>query len=105
MLSLSARTVLWQPTEGRNPTDGRDCKAPRYESNQESIKRTAKVMLTITSLLSILFMTFHLSDDMVRGFALGAGRRNVLLLIVSDGMKLAGIGIVIGVAVAFVLQR
>jgi hypothetical protein len=25
-------------------------------------------MLTISSLLSILFMTFHLSDDIVRGF-------------------------------------
>lgn len=36
---------------------------------------------------------------------LGAERRTVLLLIVSDGMKLAGIGIVIGLAVAFVLTR
>ena len=25
-------------------------------------------ILTITSLLSILFMTFHISDDVVRGF-------------------------------------
>lgn len=28
-------------------------------------------MLTITSLLSILFLTFHLADDMVRGFESG----------------------------------
>jgi len=34
------------------------------------------VMLTITSLLSILFMTFHLSDDVVRGFEPG-GFKNV----------------------------
>ena len=34
------------------------------------------VTLTITSLLSILFMTFHLSDDVVRGFEPG-GFRNV----------------------------
>lgn len=34
------------------------------------------VMLTITSLLSILFMTFHLSDDVVRGFEPG-GVKNV----------------------------
>jgi hypothetical protein len=34
------------------------------------------VMLTITSLLSILFMTFHLSDDIRRGFEPG-GVRNV----------------------------
>jgi hypothetical protein len=29
------------------------------------------VMLTITSLLSILFLTFHLADDIVRGFEPG----------------------------------
>jgi hypothetical protein len=29
------------------------------------------VMLTITSLLSILFLTFHLADDIVRGFEKG----------------------------------
>ena len=34
------------------------------------------VMLTITSLLSILFMMFHLSNDIVRGFEPG-GFRNV----------------------------
>jgi len=37
--------------------------------------------------------------------ALGAQRRNVLLLIVSGGMKLAGIGLAIGLAVAIVLTR
>jgi putative ABC transport system permease protein len=37
--------------------------------------------------------------------ALGAQRRNVLLLIVSDGMKLAAIGTAIGVAVALVLAK
>jgi hypothetical protein len=34
------------------------------------------VMLTITSLLSILLLTFHLSDDIVRGFEPG-GFKNV----------------------------
>ena len=29
------------------------------------------VLLTIASLLSILFMTFHLSNDIVRGFEPG----------------------------------
>jgi hypothetical protein len=29
------------------------------------------VMLTVTSLLSILFFTFHLADDIVRGFEKG----------------------------------
>jgi len=37
--------------------------------------------------------------------ALGAQRRNVLLLIVSDGMKLTAIGTAIGLAVAIVLTR
>jgi predicted permease len=37
--------------------------------------------------------------------ALGAQRRSVLLLIVSDGMKLAGIGTAIGLAVAIVLAK
>jgi hypothetical protein len=35
------------------------------------------VMLTTTSLLSILFMTFHLSDDIRRGFEPG-GVRNII---------------------------
>jgi hypothetical protein len=34
------------------------------------------VMLTITSLLSILFATFHIADDVVRGFEPG-GFKNV----------------------------
>jgi hypothetical protein len=34
-------------------------------------------MLTITSLLSILLMTFHLSDDIVRGFEPG-GVKNII---------------------------
>ena len=42
------------------------------------------VMLTITSLLSILLMTFHLSDDIVRGFEPGGVRNvtGVLILVV-----------------------
>ena len=35
------------------------------------------ILLTITSLLSILLMTFHLSDDIVRGFEPG-GVKNVI---------------------------
>jgi hypothetical protein len=41
-------------------------------------------MLTITSLLSILLMTFHLSDDIVRGFEPGGVKNitGVLMLVV-----------------------
>ena len=42
------------------------------------------VLLTITSLLSILFMTFHLSDDIVRGLEPGGVKNiiGVLMLVV-----------------------
>ena len=42
------------------------------------------VMLTITSLLSILFFTFHMSDDIVRGFEQGGVRNisGVLIMVV-----------------------
>jgi hypothetical protein len=42
------------------------------------------VMLTIASLLSILFMTFHLTDDVVRGMAPGgvSNMVGVLILVV-----------------------
>jgi hypothetical protein len=42
------------------------------------------VMLSITSLLSILLMTFHLSDDIVRGFEPGGPKNitGVLMLVV-----------------------
>ena len=38
------------------------------------------VMLTITSLLSLLFLTFHLADDIVRGFEPG-GLANLIVVV------------------------
>jgi hypothetical protein len=42
------------------------------------------VLLTITSLISILFFTFHLSDDIVRGFEPGGFKHisSILILVV-----------------------
>ena len=42
------------------------------------------VILTITSLLSVLFMTFHLTDDIVRGMEPGnvPNLAGVLILVV-----------------------
>ena len=42
------------------------------------------VMLTITSLLSIIFFTFHFSDDIVRGFEPGGFKNlsGILILVV-----------------------
>ena len=43
-----------------------------------------RVMLAVTSLLSILFLTFHLADDIVRGFEPGriATLTGVVILVV-----------------------
>ena len=41
------------------------------EEQQEEYQMKHNVMLTITSLLSILFFTFHLADDIVRGIEKG----------------------------------
>src|SRR6185369_11035432 len=40
----------------------------------ENIKTNESVVLTVTSLISILLATFHLSDDIVRGFEPGGFR-------------------------------
>jgi hypothetical protein len=42
-----------------------------YKSSKEKHQMKPSVMLTIASLLSILFFTFHLADDIVRGFEPG----------------------------------
>src|SRR5438067_12692303 len=48
-----------------------DERPAEQEANQETFKMKDKVTLTITSLLSILFFTFHLADDIVRGMEPG----------------------------------
>jgi membrane-bound ClpP family serine protease len=52
------------------------------QHGEHEMKRS--LMLTITSLLSILLMTFHLSDDIVRGFEPGGVKNiiGVLMLVV-----------------------
>ena len=47
------------------------------------------VMLTIASLLSILFFTFHLADDIVRGFEPG-GLSNLIMLVLISVVWLYG---------------
>ena len=41
------------------------------EKHQEEDQMKHNLMLTIMSLLSLLFLTFHLTDDIVRGFEKG----------------------------------
>jgi hypothetical protein len=47
------------------------------------------VMLTITSLLSLLFLTFHLTDDIVRGFEPG-GLSNLIMTVLISVVWLYG---------------
>jgi len=50
----------------------------------ENIKTNESVVLTVTSLISILLATFHLSDDIVRGFEPGGFRHvsGILMFVV-----------------------
>ena len=48
------------------------------EKQQGEYQMKQSVMLTITSLLSLLFLTFHLADDIVRGFEPG-GLSNLIM--------------------------
>src|SRR6266436_4610268 len=47
------------------------------------------VMLTITSLLLLLFLTFHLADDIVRGFEPG-GLSNLVVMVLFSVVWLYG---------------
>jgi putative ABC transport system permease protein len=64
------------------------------------------LLIAATGIYGMLsYLVVERTSEIGIRMALGAERGNVLLLIVSDGMKLAGVGIVIGVAVAFVLSK
>ncbi len=62
------------------------------------------LLIAATGIYGMLsYLVVERTSEIGIRMALGAERRNVLLLIVGDGMKLAGVGIVIGVTIAFVL--
>jgi predicted permease len=64
------------------------------------------LLIAATGIYGMLsYLVVERTSEIGIRMALGAQRRNVLRLILTDGMKLAGIGIVIGVAVAFVLTK
>ena len=64
------------------------------------------LLIAATGIYGMLsYLVVERTSEIGIRMALGAERRNVLLLIVRDGMKLAGVGILIGVAVAFVLTK
>lgn len=63
------------------------------------------LLIAATGIYGMLsYLVVERTSEIGIRMALGAQRRNVLLLIVSDGMKLVAVGIVIGVAAAFVLN-
>jgi macrolide transport system ATP-binding/permease protein len=64
------------------------------------------LLIAATGIYGMLsYLVVERTSEIGIRMALGAERRNVLLLIVSDGMKLVGIGIAIGVTIAFVLTN
>jgi predicted permease len=64
------------------------------------------LLIAATGIYGMLsYLVVERTSEIGIRMALGAQRPNVLLLIVSDGMKLAGVGVVIGVAAAFVLTK
>jgi putative ABC transport system permease protein len=64
------------------------------------------LLIAATGIYGMLsYLVVERTSEIGIRMALGAQRANVLLLIISDGMKLAGVGIVIGVAIAFVLAK
>ncbi|HKO61275.1 MAG TPA: FtsX-like permease family protein [Pyrinomonadaceae bacterium] len=63
------------------------------------------LLIAATGIYGMLsYLVVERTSEIGIRMALGAPRSNVLLLIVGDGMKLAGVGIIIGVTVAFVLN-
>lgn len=64
------------------------------------------LLIAATGIYGMLsYLVVERTSEIGIRMALGAQRPNVLMLIVGDGMKLAGVGIVIGVAAAFVLTK
>ena len=64
------------------------------------------LLIAATGIYGMLsYLVVERTNEIGIRMALGAQRRNVLLLIVRDGMKLAGIGAAIGVGVAIVLVK
>ena len=64
------------------------------------------LLIAATGIYGMLsYLVVERTSEIGIRMALGAQRTNVLLLIVGDGMKLVAVGVVIGVAVAFVLTK
>jgi predicted permease len=64
------------------------------------------LLIAATGVYGMLsFLVVERTSEIGIRMALGAQRRDVLFLIVGDGMKLAGVGIVIGVAASIVLTK
>lgn len=60
------------------------------------------LMLTITSLLSLLFLTFHLTDDIVRGFEPG-GLSNLIMVVLISIVWLYGTLVLAGRRAGYVI--
>jgi hypothetical protein len=55
--------------------------AGRTDSRQDGVHMKPSVMLTVASLLSILLLSLHIADDIVRGFS-GGGLENIFGILI-----------------------
>ena len=80
--------------------------APRFSTTLLSIFAGVALVLTIVGLYGVMsYSVAQRTNEIGIRLALGAQRRDVLLMVVKHGSKLILIGLAIGLAVAFALTR
>jgi putative ABC transport system permease protein len=79
---------------------------PRFNTTLLSIFAAVALVLTVIGLYGVMsYAVAQRTNEIGIRMALGAQAGNVLALIVKDGVKMVGVGLVIGLAGAFALTR
>jgi putative ABC transport system permease protein len=80
--------------------------APRFSTTLLSIFAAVALVLTVVGLYGVMsYSVAQRTNEIGIRLALGAQSRDVLLMIVKQGLSLIGLGILIGLAGAFALTR